>query len=269
MTSKKSTKPLPTRKIFPFMKLPAELRNRIYEECLTDDEPIYITNKERLYRRVARRDLQWNRNRIRSWEWYNANNNNSKGEVQQHKAKSLVPVILAVCKTIYAEAVPILYSQRIVVRDNRALLDFVAALTPRCATLLRDITIMSWCTSNSHKSVNLPAMTLLAARGVTNLTRLNIDCNLGYFRNWSYRRREQATPIPKRVARKVFRDCYHWLIAVGEAKGDPYAALDVLKISERNFSGYGGEHPKESNKRLMEKAEKEMKEQLRSLIDRM
>src|SRR6266480_5555154 len=167
MTSK-STKPLPKRQIFPFMKLPAELRNRIYEECLTDDEPIYITNRERLYRRVARRDLQWKRSRV-FYAWYDVGNinqstNNTDREEQQQKAKPLVPAILAVSKTIYTEAVPILYSQPIVVRANRVLLDFVAALTPRCAVLLRDITITSWCLSNSHKSVNLPAMALLAAR---------------------------------------------------------------------------------------------------------
>lgn len=258
MTSK-STKPLPKRKIFPFMKLPPELRNRIYEECLTDDEPIRITNRENLYRRVATRDLQSNRNRFRFLESYH---------VDSKKAKPLVPVILALSKTIYTEAVPILYNQPIIVRDNRVLLDFVAALTPRCASLLRDITIMSWCSSNSHKSVNLPAMALLAARGVTNLTRLNLDCSLDYFRDWSYTGRGKTTPVPKRVARKVFRDCYHWLIAVGEAKGDPYAALDVLKISDRNFLGYRAENNGENNARRVEKAEKEMKQQLRILLDR-
>jgi hypothetical protein len=240
------------------MELPPELRNKIYEECLTDDKALYITSKDKLFRRVATRDMTWRgMNRIYSHER------------QQLKTKTLVTNILAVSKTIYAEAAPILYSQSIIVRDNRTLLDFVAGINPRCATLLRDITITSWCSSNSHKSVNLPAMALLAARGATNLTRLSLDCNLGYYVTWSHQPRGKTTPITKRVARKIFRDCYHWLIAVGEAKGDPYAALDVLKVRQSNFSEYArGHHGEMHRTNLMMSAEEEMKQHLRKLLDR-
>jgi len=239
------------------MKLPPELRNKIYEECLTDDKPLYITNKDKLFRRVATRDVQWKANRLYA------------NERQQQNVKTLVPAILAVSKSIYAEAAPILYRQSITVRDNRTLLDFVAGINPRCAAMLRDITITSWCSSNSHKSVNLPAMALLAARGGTNLTRLNLDCSLGYFHTWSYRPRAKTTPISKRVARKIFRDCYHWLVAVGEAKGDPYAGLDVLKIRQSNFHECARGHHGETNRaNLMTSAEEEMKQHLRNLLDR-
>jgi hypothetical protein len=112
-------------------------------------------------------------------------------------------------------------------------------------------------------------MTLLAARGATNLTRLSLDCNLGYYVTWSHQRRGKTIPIAKRVARKIFRDCYHWLVAVGEAKGDPYAALDVLKVRQSNFSEYARGHQGEMHRtNLMMSAEEEMKQHLRKLLDR-
>lgn len=97
-------------------------------------------------------------------------------------------------------------------------------------------------------------MTVLAARGVTNLTRLNLDCHVSGDYN------------PKNVAKQIYRDCYHWLVAVGEAKGNPYAALDVLKVSEFNFySQYGG--GKRLNGKELEEAEEEMKQELRNLLN--
>jgi hypothetical protein len=82
------------------------------------------------------------------------------------------------------------------------------------------------------------------ARGATNftcLTRLTLDCNLGYFVTWSPQPRGKTTPIAKRVARMILRDFYHWLVAVGEAKGDPYAALDMLKVRQSNFQNMQGD----------------------------
>jgi hypothetical protein len=62
---------------------------------------------------------------------------------------------------------------------------------------------------------------------------------MGYFYSYSWRGgREQM--VPKRVARKVYRECYDWLEVVGGAKADVSKSVEVLRLSEENFGSWVG-----------------------------
>lgn len=207
--------------------LPAELRNKIYQMALIGseaDEPIFITSVTKYHRRVATRctentcDPQFNRGHY--------------GQSAIPKDNNFSPNILAVSKTIHAESAFLLYSQPIFVADNNALLTFLSQIGPRHSTLLRDITVGTWCDSRSHKSINFPAMALLAQS--TNLERLKIASTIAYFNSLSWSTRKPVE-IAVKVARHVFRDCYPWLESVGRAKGDIFAGIDVLELNEKIF----------------------------------
>jgi hypothetical protein len=226
-------------------KLPAELRNKIYGFALADEEVVFISSKTKGYRRVAKRctsttcDPQYNSgNRYRYYSHYN--NNESQEEEDEHEPTIFSPDLLAVSKTIHAEAASFLYSQRFVVADNYALLTFLNQIGPQHASMLRELTIQSWCSSRSHKSINYPAMCLLSTS--TSLESLNIDCSVGYFRDYGWRRNtRKTTECAVRVARKVFRDCHPWLQAVGRAKGNITAGVDMIKIhAKKNFEDING-----------------------------
>jgi hypothetical protein len=171
---------------------------------------------------------------------YHYHRQNSKNEDSDRERTEFSPNILAVSKTIHAEAASFLYTQRIVVADTYALLTFLNQIGPQNASMLRELTIQGWCSSRSHKSINYPAMSLLAI--ATNLEKLNIACSVGYFRyygGWRYSR-GKTTECAVRVARKVYRDCHPWLEAVGRTRGDITAGIGMIAIDEeQNFEGKG------------------------------
>ncbi|KAF2871025.1 hypothetical protein BDV95DRAFT_52681 [Massariosphaeria phaeospora] len=255
-----SNKPLPKRKIFPFLTLPAELRNRIYEECLpattieaddADAEPtIWLRAKQRSYRRGVEFMPTVTQNEIENGFNTRIRRGTGRGKSCWRGAKATPPRadnttpphslnILAVCQQIYTEAAPMLYARRFVFTDPDALFAYATLLTPRTAAQLRHISLSNYSHSRSRKNRGFAAFAMLAAKGATQLLSLRIDCALGYFHTWSaWRRRggiDRQQPVPKRVARKVFRDACVWLDAMG-ARG-----VEVLAVAEQNFESWMGQ----------------------------
>lgn len=270
--AKVNSRSLPKKKIFPFMKLPAELRNKIYEECLTDGDAIFVTSKQRSFRRAAVRTTQKECTAIygyrrRRYRWNHLMQIDEPAPEEPQTFKPLIPNILAVSKTIYDEAVRILYRQPIIIADTRALLDFTTMMSPRTAGMLRDITILTWCGSRAQKCVNYPAMALLAAVGVVNLERLDLDCRLGNFWYWAYPRNGRDVKAAGiRLARKVYRDCYPWLYAVGAAKGDIDGAFKVLRICDDNFGPRYHHNENEDREKHMNEAKAVFETELKRLM---
>lgn len=130
-----------------------------------------------------------------------------------------------------------MYNRTLVFSDAEAVFAFAASLSPRTAKLIRSIEIRHWGLTRSRKTRGYTAMSMLAAKGVTNLESLYINCTLGWFRNYSYSSRELA-PLPKRVAKKAYRDCHLWLEAVGVAHGDMYKGVNVLRVNPE-YLNYG------------------------------
>ena len=87
--------------------------------------------------------------------------------------------------------------------------------------LLKDLTICGWGHSKAHKVMNHPAFTLLAC-GALNVNRLYIACPIIF------------DARADRAAVRLYRDAYHWLEAMGAAKGRD-AAVDVVTVWEDNY----------------------------------
>ena len=135
---------------------------------------------------------------------------------------TLVPNLLALSHQIYSEAQPFLYGMNaFVLEDTMALHAFLANVGPRNSALLADVTIKAWGYSKTHKALNHPAFTLLVS--AVNLRRLHLDCRLHWRSN------------PKSVAMQVYRDGFHWLEAVGLAKGKFDAAVGIIELLPENF----------------------------------
>ncbi|KAF2468859.1 uncharacterized protein BDR25DRAFT_289805 [Lindgomyces ingoldianus] len=218
-------RPLPKRKIFPFLELPAEIRIMIYEYCLTDPQNIHLLSVTENYRRtVERADVTYMKRRLNHWTNSNMSNNEELDEVVE--PRKLVPSILAVNKQIYKEGREMLYGNAFVFSDPLALHSFMANIGPRAAALLKDITIGSWQYSRGmHKAYNHACFAVLAF--ATNIQKLKLDCWLG------------TGSQPKWVARQIYRDGFPWLEAVAAAKGKLDAAVDVIEVRNDNFSGRG------------------------------
>lgn len=131
--------------------------------------------------------------------------------------------ILSACKQTYEEAAPMLYSQNLVFACPDALFNFTVHLSLRSAKLVRSIEIRTWGMTRSLLTRGYGAMAMLAAKGVTELQSLYINCMMGYF---GYR-----TDVSLMVAKKVYRDCHVWIEAVGASSGQRNKAVDILEIN--------------------------------------
>ncbi|KAK3111505.1 hypothetical protein LTR53_013186 [Teratosphaeriaceae sp. CCFEE 6253] len=200
-----TSKPKKAGKPFPFLMLPPELRDYIYELALVDQADLTLVSKTKKY--VASKSSQ--------------SQSQSTGGEPAHT--ELIPALLAVNKQIHAEGIGYLYQQPIVLEDTYALHSFLAALGGN-RTQVTDLTVKGWGVSRgAHKAMNFSGLTLLS--DCTNLKSLVLDCTIGWVRN------------PKGLARQVYRDGVYFLEAYGAANGAKDAAVDLLELSEKNFDG--------------------------------
>lgn len=215
-------KPLPKRKIFPFMALPPELKNAIYALVLTDVCGIHLASKTKQYRRVVQRVSEDNLNMHRyshSWRCHNKSPPSNTGS--DVGLANMVPNILLLNREICNEASPVLYAGNcFIVEDTTALHAFLANIGAKNRGLLADVTVKGWGYTKAHKSMNHPGLTMLAD---TNLARFCLDCNIIFH------------DVTKRVAKQIFRDGFHWIEAMATRNGID-AAVAVIEVSEENLS---------------------------------
>jgi hypothetical protein len=209
------SRPLPKRQIFPFLRLPAEIRNIIYEECLSDPRGVSLCTATKHYRRTVERYISpkdWDRE-------YSPKSDNGDGVAVQNEPtlRPLVPSLLAVNKQIYQEARNILYENEFKLADPLALHSFIVDIGSQAAKLLTHVTLCSRIYGRSmQKGYNHSAFSMLAS--ATNIKKLRIES----LTNWR--------DAPSWAARQFYRDGFPWLEAVGAAKGKLDAALDLLEL---------------------------------------
>ena len=222
LTPPKSKKP---RKPFPFLSLPQELRDYIYELALTEEEGLTLVSRTKAYRRTICRGVIYNNDGTRYYRRYRRRRFNTarlSQSQEDEKANHLSPNLLAVNKQIHAEAIGYLYKQPMIVDDTMTLHTFLAAIGASNRLALSDVTVKAWGVGRgTHKAMNFASLTLLAT--CTNLTRLSLDCEVGWMRQ------------PKYLARQIFRDGHYFLETFGAANGKKDAAIDVLELSEWNY----------------------------------
>lgn len=115
-------------------------------------------------------------------------------------------------------------------------MSFMSECTPQAAALIRHIKVKDWLQTRSHKNVGFLAISLLAAKGCVNLESLKIAGSLGYFHTNSWASDQRSIPMHERVARKVYREFYPWLEAVGRVSGNMYEGLAVLNIGNATWN---------------------------------
>ena len=197
----RSSKP---SKPFPFLSLPAELRDYIYELALTDGDGISLVSKTKAFRRTIARSRAALYNDEATVPAYN----------------SFIPNLLAANKQIHSEGIGYLYQQRIVLEDTMALHTFLAAIGPTNRLRLSNVTVRSWGHGRgTHKAMNVAALTLLA--GCTNLKVFNLDCRIGWLRT------------PRDLARQLYRDGHYFLEAYG-VFSNSYSAPSLGLAGERS-----------------------------------
>lgn len=117
----------------------------------------------------------------------------------------------------------------------------------------------------THKAMNHAALTLLAS--CTNLERVFFACQI----HWgSYNRSENAT---KFMARQLYRNGFHFLEAIGAARGNQDAGIDVVDIHDNHFShipgGVSKGLPDENQKQAARETNKrEFRDELKKLLHR-
>jgi hypothetical protein len=213
-------------KPFPFMDLPPELRDMIYEMALTDEDGMSIVAKTKAYRRTVRRapiyDPEGDRYIQRA-----TGRGKPKKQIQDpeegNQSPPLVPNLLAVSKQIHTEAVNILYNQDFMFQDTDALHRFLTIIGPRNQQRLHSIDIKNFCQGRNTRTLNHCAFMSLA--GATNLKTLHL--NSAEFRSWY--------SGAKGFARGLYSNMHSFLEAYGVANGRRDAALDIIQMDQEIF----------------------------------
>ncbi len=246
-----SIKALSKKKIFPFMTLPAELKNKIYAATLISGHEVPIIYKLKQYHHVAELgDTESFQKfmRKRCDHYY------SSFEQLEVVKPSFGPNFLLLNREFHAETQPILYgANTFAFEDTKALHAFCATIGPKNCASLRRLVIRSLGYSDASRAMIHPAFTVLAS--AVNLTRLEMACAIFYHNDG------------KRVAREFYRYSYHWLEAVGRSKGSPDAAVDIVVLGKQN-SRHIDCHCCTEDERVerMSKIRKDFQSELRGLL---
>jgi hypothetical protein len=239
---KVTNKPLPKRKVFPFLDLPAEIRNQIYGLCLFDPAGVYLASTTKRYRRTVER-VSEDTYRVEPYGSPmltdssssisdNDDDEDQEGEKKKEKEKEkekpsdtihpLVPALLALNKQIYQESREVLYSNDFYMGDTLAMHSFLVDIGPRAATLLKRVALIHWGEGRGvHKAYNHAAFAALSS--ATNLEDFIM------YEYMSYR------TDPKAVATQFYRDAFPWLEAMGSTKGMLEAGVDIINIASGSF----------------------------------
>lgn len=215
-----SNKPLPKKKIFPFDRLPAEIKNQIYELVLISPDPIFLVSKTKALRRTIVREIMTDENAsgarrracgVRSY-WWRVQAPLTNGASTPAKLMPMVPNLMLLSKQVYAETQPLLYSANdFILEDTTALHTFLASIGHDNVATLKDLTLNGWGHTKAHKAMNFPALTLLG--GATKLERIEFNCGVHY-------------GGASQIATQLYRDGHLWF----EARG--LAAVDVMSFSK-------------------------------------
>lgn len=208
------------KKSFPFLNLPPELRDYIYELSLTAPEGLTLVSKTKSFRRTVGRGLVYDPELTLGYH-------TGRGTIisPAEQWNQLIPNLLGVSKQIHSEAVGYLYKQPIILEDTMAMHTFLTGIGQSNRLVLSDVVVKDWgCGRGVHKAMNVAALSLLST--CTNLQKLHFDCQIGDRR------------IPKHLARQIFRDGHYFLEAFGAVHGKKDAAVDILQLKDCNFESY-------------------------------
>ncbi|KAJ4362312.1 hypothetical protein N0V83_010405 [Neocucurbitaria cava] len=219
-TARVTSRPLPKRRQFPFMQLPAEIRNMIYSYALTDPSGINLVATFKHKRRTVERVSAETQSKFRRAYCRQARLNDEV-RAKYEEPVTLVPSLLAVSKQIHYEAQDVLYSNDFIFADTFALYSLLINLGPSGAKHLKTVRLLGWGYGRAMKAYNHACFAVLV--WAINITAFHIECNIGWYRT------------PKSCADQIYRDAFPWLEAIGRETGKMDAAVDILKFEMEAF----------------------------------
>ncbi|KAE9972861.1 hypothetical protein EG328_004738 [Venturia inaequalis] len=195
---------------FPFLRLPAELRNRIYKFSLETDDELLITDtlQKKPRRRVA----------CRYYHRYEKALKNHKVDVNVN--------ILRVCKQIHVEAVGILYAQPIKFMSLDGMFYFLSQIGKNNMESLRQIEIETMSMGREGQMTE-PAFTALI--NAKNLDLLNI-CSIE--RRFSEREYVPCDHGVGDIAASFFAIAHVWILQMSSYRSDGKSWEDVLMLAQ-------------------------------------
>ncbi|KAF2851570.1 hypothetical protein T440DRAFT_489127 [Plenodomus tracheiphilus IPT5] len=191
------------RTIFPFLQLPAEIRNIIYTYSLVDLHGIKLKAVNEKHRHSTARILP---DGAHGGAMLRAN----------ERLSELSPALLAVCKQIHWEGRDMLYGNEFVFVDTRALYAFLISLGPVGARYLKTLRVHRWGRTSTLTGYSHACFTALVC--AVNLITFQIDDRIS-----------DAMTISG-SAKQFYHDAFPWLEAVGSAKQQASAAVEILKF---------------------------------------
>ena len=186
-------------KTFPFLRLPAELRNRIYELALTGSNGVFISTMTRKLRQVVR---------VRT---------HRLGSSKPLKDNDLRPMLLLADKQVNSEASDYLYGQPLEFEDHHALQGFLVIIGLDNLKRLRHVSIER----STGGGSNSGALAMLT--GATELRSL-------YLNYWFSGKGDPATT--------VWRALHYWFEAYGRTHGRKDAGVDIIRLHGSSFEPF-------------------------------
>jgi hypothetical protein len=194
----------------------------IYAYTLSDPSGIHLVATFRHKRRATERVSEEAQAKMVGESYYMQKRLNRAKRAENEIPASLYPSLLAVNKQIHAEARDVLYGNEFTFADTQALYSFLINLGPAMSKHLKSIRLLGWGWGRALKAYNHACFAVLVY--ATNLEQLYLDTSNGYYSN------------PTACATQLYRDAFPWLEAVGQAKGRPDAAVDIIDLDPENFS---------------------------------
>lgn len=218
--------------MFPFLSLPAEIRNQIYKLALGASQEAWLVPCQKSYRRTVRRATVdeykhcFNGHVGRSASRYGRFNHYGEDvdeEVDYEEPHRLCPSLLVLNRQIYDEAAYFLYPRTFVIADTTALHAFLLSVGPSKKALVERIILKGYGHTKAHKVYNHPALSLL--RGLPNLKEMVFDCTITW--HWQL---NIGCRGAQSIARQLYRDGFAWLHHVGMVKGGYGIAVNMIQF---------------------------------------
>jgi len=172
---------------FPFLSLPAEIRNEIYEYTLTDfvgGFSVYTRTHGNRYEVLRGGPLITHLRSTSDWR------------VDNREIAPLGMSVLSINRSIHDEATSYLYSRHFYFEDGKALYLFLRCIGGKNRALLRHVTLMNWTYNGTRVGFMHPAFDLLAeATGLQSLGLQRLPSQVTIFYRQTYYWLKAVSPV--------------------------------------------------------------------------
>ncbi|KAL1637345.1 hypothetical protein SLS58_009354 [Diplodia intermedia] len=225
------------RHIFPFMLLPAELREKIYRFSLTRHGPMHVQAKKTMERRVYLPEgrIEWVFYEPPQYPLLRQRNLELRAaEIKFYNNARLATACLYMDRETSAEAAHVLYSETVFRFDDKYVLnEFLVRLPAKLISRIRSIQFLVSFDRRSGAGTEM-ATAFRSLAPLTNLRRVELrdtGINCGDL--------DHKLTLEGLAASVILQpDCLQWLKAIGRAKGDARAGADVFRIAENVLRVY-------------------------------